>query len=247
VVDEPVTVVVCLKGWVRAMKGHEIDPATLAFKPGDSLYGTFPCRSVDSLLVFGSAAKGSGRVYTVAVSQLPGGRGDGVPITSLIDLEQGTQPAHYFAGHAETTLLLANTGGFGLLAKAGDMQGRQRAGKSFLTLEDSDHVLPPVPVLPAHQQVACLAMDGRLLVFPLDELKLQSNGGKGLTLMDVDDKSPLISVATCAGILKVMGTGRGGKPKDEDLKGASLLEHEGKRARKGRKVEGLQKVLRVVG
>jgi topoisomerase-4 subunit A len=247
VVDEPVTVVVSLKGWVRAMKGHEIDPATLAFKPGDALYGTFPCRSVDSLLVFGTPAKGSGRVYTVAVSLLPGGRGDGAPITSLIDLESGTQPAHYFAGHAETTLLLANTGGFGLLAKAGDMQGRQRAGKSFLTLEDSDHVLPPVPVLPAHKQVACLALDGRLLVFPLDELKLQSNGGKGLTLMDVDDKSPLISVATCTGILKVMGTGRGGKPKDEDLKGAALVEHEGKRARKGRKVDGLQKVLRVVG
>jgi topoisomerase-4 subunit A len=247
VVDEPVTVVVSLKGWVRAMKGHEIDPATLAFKPGDALYGTFPCRSVDSLLVFGTPAKGSGRVYTVAVSLLPGGRGDGAPITSLIDLESGTQPAHYFAGHAETTLLLANTGGFGLLAKAGDMQGRQRAGKSFLTLEDSDHLLPPVPVLPAHKQVACLALDGRLLVFPLDELKLQSNGGKGLTLMDVDDKSPLVSVATCAGILKVMGTGRGGKPKDEDLKGAALLEHEGKRARKGRKVDGLQKVLRVVG
>jgi topoisomerase-4 subunit A len=246
VVDEPVTVVVSLKGWVRAMKGHEIDPATLAFKPGDALYGTFPCRSVDSLLVFGTAAKGSGRVYTVAVSALPGGRGDGAPITSLIELESGTQPAHYFAGHAETTLLLANTGGFGLLAKAGDMQGRQRAGKSFLTLEDSDHVLPPVPVLPSHKQVACLAMDGRLLVFPLDELKLQSNGGKGLTLMDVDKQSPLISVATCADALKVLGTGRGGKPKEEDLKWAALAEHQGRRARKGRKVEGVQKVLRVV-
>jgi topoisomerase-4 subunit A len=246
VVDEPVTVVVSLKGWVRALKGHEVDPATLGFKPGDALYGTFPCRSVDSLLVFGSPAKGSGRVYTVAISQLPGGRGDGAPITSLIDLESGTQAAHYFAGGAETTLLLANTGGFGLLAKAGDMQGRQRAGKSFLTLEDSDHVLPPVPVLPAHRQVACLALDGRLLVFPLDELKLQSNGGKGLTLMDVDAKSPLVSVATCAEALKVVGTGRGGKPKDEDLKGAGLAEHQGKRARKGRKVEGLQKVLRVL-
>ena len=246
VVDEPVTVIVSLKGWVRAMKGHETDPAALTFKAGDSLYGTFPCRSVDALLVFGTPAKGSGRVYTVAVSALPGGRGDGVPITSLIELESGTQPAHYFAGGADTTLLLANTGGFGLLAKAADMQGRQRAGKSFLTLEDSDHVLPPVPVLPAHRQVACLALDGRLLVFPLEELKLQSNGGKGLTLMDVDDKSPLVSVATCADALKVLGTGRGGKPKEEDLKGAALAEHQGKRARKGRKVEGVQKVLRVV-
>ncbi len=246
VVDEPVTVVVSLKGWVRALKGHEIDAATLQFKAGDALYGTFPCRSVDTLLVFGTAAKGSGRVYTVAVSGLPGGRGDGQPITTLIDLEAGTQPAHYFAGAADCTLLLANTGGFGLLAKAGDMHGRNKGGKAFLTLEDADRVLPPVVVPPAHTQVACLAMDGRLLVFPLDELKLQPNGGRGLTLMDVDAKTPLVSVATCAEQLKVLGSGRGGKPKEEVLKAGGLAEHAGKRARKGRKVDGLVKALRVV-
>jgi topoisomerase-4 subunit A len=89
-------------------------------------------------------------------------------------------------------------------------------------------------------------MDGRLLVFPLDELKRQANGGKGLTLMDVDASAPLVSVATCAQSLKVMGSGRGGKPKEEDLKAAGLAQHAGKRARKGRKVEPLQKVLRVV-
>ncbi|MES1161534.1 MAG: DNA gyrase subunit A, partial [Rhizobacter sp.] len=82
VVDEPVTVVVSLKGWVRGLKGHEVDAATLTFKAGDALYGTFACRSVDALLVFGS----NGRVYSTAVAQLPGGRGDGQPITSLIDL-----------------------------------------------------------------------------------------------------------------------------------------------------------------
>ena len=77
IVDEPVTVVVSLKGWARALKGHEIDAATLAFKAGDALYGCFPCRSVDVLLVFGS----NGRVYSVPVAMLPGGRGDGQPIT----------------------------------------------------------------------------------------------------------------------------------------------------------------------
>ena len=109
VVDEPITVVVSLKGWVRGLKGVDIDAATLAFKAGDALYGTFACRSVDALLIFGS----NGRVYSTAVSQLPGGRGDGQPITSLIDLESGTQPAHYHAGAAQQTLLLAGTGGFG--------------------------------------------------------------------------------------------------------------------------------------
>ena len=246
VVDEPVTVVVSAKGWVRALKGHEVDLATLQFKAGDAGYGTFACRSVDTLLVFGTAAKGSGRVYSVPVSALPGGRGDGLPVTSLIDLEPGTQPAHYFAGTAQATLLLANSGGFGLLAHAADLQGRQKAGKAFLTLEDGELLLPPVVVAPAHHQVACLSGDGRLLVFALSDLKLQPKGGRGLTLMDVDAKAPLVSVATLTESVMVQGSGRGGKPKDELIKGVALANYQGKRARKGRLVEGLQKVLRLV-
>ena len=243
VVDEPVTVVVSLKGWVRALKGHEVDAATLQFKAGDGLLATFACRSVDTLLVFGTPAKGSGRVYSVAVTALPGGRGDGVPVTSLIDLEAGTQPAHYFAGSADTLLLLANSGGYGLLALAGDMQGRNKGGKAFLTLDDAERLLAPRVVRPQHSQLACLAADGRLLVFPRDELKLQSNGGRGLTLMDVDASCPLLAAAPCHDVLTVLGSGRGGKLREEVLKYSGLASHAGKRARKGRKVDGLMKVL----
>jgi len=244
VVDEPVTVVVSMKGWVRALKGHELDVATLGFKAGDALYGAFPCRSVDTLLVLGS----NGRVYSVAASALPGGRGDGAPITTLVELEPGTQPAHYFAGAADTLLLLAHTGGFGLLANAGDMTSRQRGGKAYLALEQGEHVLPPVAVVPGQSRVACLAMSGRLLVFALSDLKRQANGGRGLTLMDVDAKAdPLVSVAPCGDQLKVIGSGRSGKAREETLAGAALAGHEGKRARKGHKVAGFGKVLRVVG
>ena len=242
VVDEPVTVVVSLKGWVRALKGHEIDAATLAFKAGDALYGVFNCRSVDALVVFGS----NGRVYSVAAALLPGGRGDGVPITTLIDLESGSTVAHYFAGAAEARLLLANTGGYGLLARAGDLLGRNKGGKAFLTLDAAERLLPPAVVAPAHSQVACLALDGRLLVFGLDELKLQPGGGRGLTLMDVDAKAPLLSAVSFAQALRVLGSGRGGKAKEEDLKAAMLKVHTAKRARKGRAVEGLMKVLRLL-
>ncbi len=242
VVDEPVTVVVSAKGWVRALKGHEVDPAALQFKPGDALHLCQPCRSVDTLAVLGS----NGRSYSVAVAQLPGGRGDGTPITTLIELEPGTQPVHYLAGGAESTLLLANSGGFGLLARTADLYARNKGGKAFLTLEAGEQVLPPVAVQPAHRQVACLAADGRLLVFPLDELKLQPNGGKGLTLMDVDAKTPLVSVCTLGETLRVAGQGRGGKPKDEDFRPAALAAYVAKRARKGRKVEGFPKPMRVV-
>ncbi|MBP6615686.1 MAG: DNA topoisomerase IV subunit A, partial [Aquabacterium sp.] len=194
VLDEPVTVVISEKGWVRARTGHGHDPAGFAFKAGDGLYGTFECRTVDPLIVIGS----NGRVYSVAVSALPGARGDGQPITTMIELESGTQPLHYLAGQVDQTVLLANSGGFGLLAKLGDLITRQKGGKGFQTLDEGDKVLPPVLVQPAHTQVACLSEDGRMLVFGLDELKLQSNGGRGLTLMDVDaQKAPLISVASC--------------------------------------------------
>ncbi len=175
IVDEPVTVAVSLKGWVRALKGHEVDPAQLAFKAGDALYGTFGCRSVDTLLVFGS----DGRVYSIAVAALPSGRGDGQPVTSLIDLEPGTQPAHYFAGAATQMLLLAGTGGFGLLARAGDLVSRQRGGKAFLALEGDEKPLPPSTLTEATNRVACLTLEGRLLVFGLDELKVQPKGGRG--------------------------------------------------------------------
>jgi len=241
IIDEPVTVVVSLKGWVRALKGHEVELGSLAFKAGDGLYGAFACRSTDTLAVLGS----NGRAYSAAVSGLPGGRGDGAPVTSLIDVEPGSQATHYFAGAADTLLLLANTGGMGLLAQAGDLASRQRGGKTFLALEDGEHLLPPARVDAGHQRVACLALDGRLLVFALAELKRQANGGRGLTLMEVDAQAPLLSAASFADTLVVQGSGRGGKPKEDGLRGAPLTTHEGKRARKGRKLAGFVKLLRV--
>ena len=94
VLDEPVTVVVSEKGWVRARQGHGHDPAGFAFKAGDGLYDTFECRTVDQLIAFGS----NGRVYSVPVASLPGARGDGQPVTTLVDVESGSPLLHYFAG-----------------------------------------------------------------------------------------------------------------------------------------------------
>ena len=240
VVDEPVTVVVSLKGWVRALKGHEVDAGALTFKAGDSLRDIFACRSVDVLLVFGS----DGRVYSTPVSGLPSGRGDGQPITTLIDLESGTQPAHCFAGPMQQKLLLAGSGGFGLLARVGDLLSRQRGGKSFLSLEAGETPLPPSPA-DAQIRVACLSSTGRLLVFGLVELKLQANGGRGLTLIDLDAQDTLVSVAAFGDAVRVIGTGRGGKARDDVLKGVALAPHVNRRARKGRALVGAIKATQV--
>jgi len=242
IVDEPVTVAVSLKGWVRALKGHEIEAGQLAFKSGDALYGTFACRSVDTLLVFGS----DGRVYSVPVAVLPSGRGDGQPITSLIELVPGTQPAHYYAGEPQTLLLLAGTGGFGLLARAADLASRQRGGKAFLALEGDEKPLPPSIVAAGASRVACLSLLGRLLVFGLDELKLQAKGGRGLTMVDLDTRDALVSAAVFAESLRILGTGRGEKPREEVLRAAGFEPYVGRRARKGRRQDAIPKAMRVV-
>jgi topoisomerase-4 subunit A len=237
VIDEPVTVVVSAKGWVRARTGHGHDAAGFAFKAGDGLYGTFECRTVDTLLVWGTPKGGSVRVYSVPVGALPGSRGDGVPITTLIDLEPGTQTSHFLAAPADTLLLLSNSASYGLLAKVSDLTGRQKGGKSFLSVDDGEQCLAPVRVAPGHTQVACASVQGRLLVFGLDELKHQPNGGRGLTLMDHESGDALAAVASFAAQLRVTGTGRGGRAKEEDYKPQHLLPFKAKRSRKGKVME----------
>lgn len=242
IVDEPVTVIVSQKGWVRALKGHEVDVAAQTFKAGDGLWGHFRCRSVDPLIVVGS----SGRVYSVPVAMLPGGRGDGQPITTLIELESGTQIAHYVAASPAQRLVLAGSGGYGLLAQVGDLVSRQKAGKTFLALEPGEApLLAPVPGDALGLQLGVLSAQGRLLTFPLEELKHQPKGGRGLMLMDLEAQDSVLSLACFTTQLRVLGSGRGGKPRDELLRNQSLAAHAGKRARKGKNVEGLMKVVRL--
>ncbi|PXX39729.1 DNA topoisomerase IV subunit A [Undibacterium pigrum] len=245
VIDEPVTVVISEKGWVRARTGHGHDNGQFSFKAGDSLYGTFECRTVDQLLVFGS----NGRVYSVAVSALPGARGDGVPITTLIDLAAGSKILHYFAGSADISLLLSSTAGYGFTAKIGDMVGRMKAGKAFMTLEEADQPLPPAVVTDDASAIACLSEKGRLLVFGLAEIKQLSSGGRGVILMELEDKESLVSAqAISQRGVRVLGIGRGGKPQEVNLSATGLGIHIGKRARKGKALEakikasGLQKI-----
>nr|WP_315486647.1 DNA topoisomerase IV subunit A [uncultured Undibacterium sp.] len=234
VIDEPVTVVISEKGWVRARTGHEHDPAQFTFKAGDNLYGTFECRTVDQLLVFGS----NGRVYSVPVSALPGARGDGVPVTTLIDLASGSRILHYFAGKADTSLMLASTAGYGFTAKLGDMVGRMKAGKAFMTLEDGDEPLAPTAVAGDASAIACLSEKGRLLVFGLTEIKQLSSGGRGVILMELEAKEKLIAATAISqkGV-KVSGIGRAAKPQEVSLSASGLAIHIGKRARKGKALE----------
>ena len=255
VVDEPVTVVISEKGWVRARQGHGHDAAAFAFKAGDGLYGTFECRTVDNLLVFGTAQNGVGRVYTVPVANLPGARGDGQPITTLIELEAGSHPQHYFAGPEGATLLLSGSGGYGFLARVEHMLSRQRGGKAFITVGEGEQICrpsvaawdskgnnPPAPEQSAQAamqsvaatHVACASTGGRILTFEIGELKLMEKGGRGLTLIDLDDKDRLAGAAAYTRSVRISGIGRGGKARDETLEIRSLNNARSARGRKGK-------------
>ncbi|APW43444.1 DNA topoisomerase IV subunit A [Rhodoferax saidenbachensis] len=246
VVDEPVTVVISEKGWVRARTGHGHEASTFAFKAGDGLYGTFECRSVDTLLVFGS----NGRIYSVAVSLLPGGRGDGQPVTTLIELESGTQMLHYFAGPSNATLLLSSTGGYGFMASVENMISRQKAGKAFVGVgEGETQCAPslvsgaqgkvtvagtPAPLVAPATHVACASTGGRILTFEISELKTMEKGGRGLMLIDLEPKDTLAGAAAYTRSIRIDGIGRGGKERDETLEIRSLNNARAARGRKGK-------------
>ncbi len=234
VIDEPVTVVISQGGWVRARTGHGHDAAQFSFKSGDAMYGVFECRTVDHLLAFGS----NGRVYSTPVAALPGARGDGVPITTLIDLANGERIIHYFAGTADTSLLIASSSGYGFGAKAGDMTSRLKGGKSFVTLEAGEELLPPRVITDEASAIACLSQKGKMLIFGLDEIRMLSNGGRGVILMGLDDKEKLLAAQPISekGMV-ASGTGRGGKEQELRLPVSMLVAHAGKRARKGRKLD----------
>jgi len=257
VVDEPVTVVISQKGWARAQKGWARDRtagngaatgagngATMpeyTFKAGDALYGAFECRSVDTLLAFGS----NGRLYSVPVASLPGARGDGQPVTTLIELESGTQLVHFFAGPAAALLLLANSGGYGFLATVEHMISRQKAGKAFMSLGEGETVCAPSlvslpangagsPAMPPATHVACASTGGRILTFEIGDLRAMANGGRGLMLIDLEAKDTLAGAAAYTRSIRIEGVGRGGKAREETLEIRSLNNARAARARKGK-------------
>lgn len=236
--DEPVTVVVSHNGWVRARQGHGIDPATISYKAGDHAFAVIETRTVWPLIVIDT----KGRAYTVKVSDLPGGRGDGTPMTTLVEFQDGAKLARLVSAAPETSWLFANSGGYGFICTVGDASSRQRAGKAFMTLEKGDKVLEPAPVL--GDWIASVSENGRILVFGRSEMKVQA-GGRGVIVMGLDEGESLAAVAVPAAdaSLTVVGTGRGGKTSELEIKPGQI---EGLRFRRARKGNVLNRNLRPI-
>jgi topoisomerase IV subunit A len=244
IVDDPVTVVFSRNGWVRARQGHDVDAGALTFKEGDGLASLIPCRTADPVVFVDSA----GRAYSITASELPSGRGDGVPASSLVEVQNGAKLVHCVAGRADTAVMVAATGGYGFITKLADLVSNRRAGRDFMTLDDGHGVLPPVAFAASPQNYVALATaDGRLLLIKPDEVKVQPRG-RGVNLIAVDrDEALAAFTVTDAATLVIEGTARGGKDKALELSGRTLGAFVGKRAQKGRFLSERLKIVRIVG
>jgi len=222
VADEPVTLIVSEKGWARVRQGHGLDLSAVTFKDGDGFGSSHECRSIDSLVILST----EGRAFTLPIASLPDGRGMGTPLPSFIEIGNG-RIAHVLIAQAADELLVAKTSGYGFVCTFGDLLSRQKAGKSFLSIEDGAQILPPVRVV-GTDHVAALSDDGRLLVFPLDQMKRLSSG-KGVQIIALKGSETLKAVITAKGpTVRITGVFRN-KPKTL----LSEEKHLGQRARRG--------------
>jgi len=185
-------VIISEKGWARVRQGQGLDLSGVVFKDGDRAGSALECRSVDSLVILSS----EGRAFTVAVASLPDGRGMGAPLSSFVDLGAG-KIAQVLTGQAEDEILVAKTSGYGFICTYGDLLSRQKAGKSFLSVEDGATILPPER-LAGKDHLAALSEDGRLLVFPLEQMKRLASG-KGVQLIGLRDAEALRAVLAIKG------------------------------------------------
>jgi topoisomerase-4 subunit A len=231
VADEPVTVIISEKGWARVRQGHGLDLSGVVFKDGDRAGSAQECRSVDSLVIVST----EGRAFTVAVASLPDGRGMGAPLSSFVELGSG-RIAHVITGRADDQLLVAKTSGYGFICKYGDLLSRQRAGKAFLTVEDGASILPLLRI-GSQDHLAALADDGRLLIFPLAQMKRLA-GGKGVQIIALQGRETLRAVVLTQGVrVTIRGTARS---RTKTL--VSEDRHLGQRARRGSPVGQMSNV-----
>lgn len=233
-IEDPVTVIVSEKGWVRARQGHGHDSSQFNFKSGDAFYGAYEVLTSDLLFALAT----NGRVYSVPVNLLPSARGDGSPITTFVEMDAGVRVEHVFAANEESGVLFTTSQGNGFMAQAKDLVGRKRQGKALITLGTDDKPLRPAIFQPGMNQVLCVSEEGRALVFPLDEVKVLKSGGRGVAVMGTEKKD-LLQQAVVFGKPGVMvaGMGRGQKLVERQFTAAQLAAWSGTRARKGRFLE----------
>lgn len=232
--SEPITIVLSKAGWIRAAKGHEVDVLGLSYKTGDE-YLTSVAGRTNQLLI---GLDSKGRAYTLNPRELPSARGQGEPVTTKLDLQDGASIVSLLAGEGADRYILAGSDGYGFIAKLDDLQGRNKAGKACLTLDGTP--LAPLATKKPDDRVAVATAEGRLLVFPIGELpELAKGKGNKLIGLKGEDRIVAACVLPAGSALEVTSLKRRLTIKASDLEASYL----GARASRGNPLpRGYQRV-----
>ncbi len=242
---EPITIVLSESGWVRAAKGHDVDPVSLNFRTGDRYATSVKARSNQQIVFLDS----TGRSYSLPAHTLPSARGQGEPLSGRFQMPTDARFVAVLAGELDQPLLLSNTAGYGFVTTLDNLLAKNKAGKAMFNLPAGAEVLTPLWLGNAESdQLAVAAGDGRLLVFAASEMPMM-NKGKGVRLINIpqaafaNKREWLNSVAVIPeGESLTLHAGR----RHLTLKPADLAHYSGERGKRGHKLpRGLQKVTRV--
>ena len=243
--SDPVTIVLSEKGWIRAAKGHDIEPTSLSYKSGDAYYLSVAGKSNQPVVILDS----NGRAYCVPAHTLPSARGQGEPLTGRINPHTGATFEGVMMGDEKQLYLLASDAGYGFVTRLGDLQSKNKGGKSVLSIPKGGRVLQPFVVADYEDcYVAAVSNEGRMLMFPLAELP-QLARGKGNKIINIPGArvEAREEFVVAVGVLKetdalIIYAGK----RHLKLKFSELEHYQGERGRRGNKLpRGFQKVDRI--
>jgi topoisomerase-4 subunit A len=239
--NEPLTVILSEKGWIRAAKGHDIDVASLNYRSGDSFLDAVKCRTTQPIYILDS----TGRAYSTSTHDLPSARSQGEPLTGRLNPPAGALFLHLLAGQPDDWYVLASHYGYGFRVQLKELLSKNKAGKQLITLPEGSKVLKPVLLRSESDMLAVVTLQGRLLIFPAAELPalVKGKGNKLIKIPTVDlkaEKDFVLAVAALPenGALKIIAGKR-----LLTLKNADIAHYSSDRAKRGMALpRGFQRV-----
>lgn len=239
--NEPLTVILSQKGWIRAAKGHDVDAENLSYRAGDNFQTAVKTRSTQLVYLFDS----TGRVYSSTTHDLPSARTQGEPLTGRFNPPDGATFTHLIAGNTDDLVMLVNSSGYGFKTPLNDLASKNKAGKSLVTLADDEKLLPPILTTDEENLIAVVTNQGRLLLFPLNEIPTLPKGkGNKLIQIPADDLKNKHDFVVAFTILKpetalIVSSGK----RTLTLKPTDLAIYTGNRAKRGTLLpKGFQRV-----
>ncbi len=180
---DPITVILSQRGWIRAAKGHDVDPLALNYKAGDGYRDSAQGKTNQQVAILDS----SGRSYALPGHTLPSARGQGEPLTGRLSPPSGNVEfiSVLMNANEDQMYLFSTDAGYGFVGKLKDMFSKNKKGKALIKVPAGAQVLPPVPVTNLEtDRVVAVSNEGRLLIHQLSELPLLAKG-KGVKIISI--------------------------------------------------------------